>query len=78
MQIMAIDISEFLADMKEIRKHIDPEEKIRQWQELKQRSQSKPPEKKQSIPKFVSPTLIVLSAKPQKRKKSAGNEEKLE
>ena len=67
---MAIDISEFLADMKEIRKHIDPEEKIRQWQELKQRSQSKPPEKGQSIPKTVSPVLIVLSAGPQKKKGS--------
>jgi len=64
---MAIDISEFLADMKEIRKHIDPEEKIRQWQELKQRSQSKPPEKAQSIPKTVSPVLIVLSAGPKKK-----------
>ena len=73
MQIMAIDISEFLADMKEIRKHIDPEEKIRQWQELKQRSQSKPPEKAQSIPKTVSPVLIVLSAGP-KKKKGSNNE----
>jgi len=67
---MAIEISKFLADMKEIRKHIDPEEKIRQWQELKQRSQSKPPEKAQSIPKTVSPVLIVLSADPQKKKGS--------
>ena len=67
---MAIDISEFLADMKEIRKHIDPEEKIRQWQELKQRSQFKPPEKAQSIPKTVSPVLIVLSADLQKKKES--------
>ena len=75
---MAIEISEFLADLKKMRKHIDPEEKIRQWEELKQRSQSKPPEKAQSIPKFVSPTLIVLSADPQKRKKSDGNEEKPE
>ena len=75
---MAIEISKFLADMKEIRKHIDPEEKIRQWEELKQRSQSKPPEKKQSISKFVSPTLIVLRADQQKRKKSDGNEEKPE
>ena len=67
---MAIDISEFLADMKEIRTHIDPEEKIRQWQELKQRSQSKQPEKAQSIPKTVSPVLIVLSADPKKKKGS--------
>ena len=78
MQIMAIEISKFLADMKEIRKHIDPEEKIRQWEELKQRSQSKPPEKAQSIPKFVSPTLIVLSADPQQRKEVNSNEEKSE
>ena len=75
---MAIEISEFLADMKEMRKHIDPEEKIRQLQELKQQSQLKPPEKTQSIPKTISPTLIVLSADPQKRKKSDGNEEKPE
>ena len=67
---MAIEISEFLADLKEMRKHIDPEEKIRQWQELKERSQSKPPEKAQSIPKTVSPVLIVLSADPQKKKGS--------
>ena len=67
---MAIEISKFLADMKEIRKHIDPEEKIRQWEELKQRSQSKPPEKGQSIPKTVSPVLIVLSAGPKKKKGS--------
>ena len=67
---MAIEISEFLADMKEIRKHIDPEEKIRQWQELKQRSQFKTSEKAQSIPKTVSPVLIVLSAGPKKKKGS--------
>jgi len=75
---MAIKMSEFLADMKELRKGIDPQEKIRQWQELKQQSQLKPPEKTQSIPKTISPTLIVLSADPQKRKKSDGNEEKSE
>ena len=73
---MAIEISEFLADMKEIRKHIDPEEKIRQWEELKQRSQSKPPEKAKS--ESVSPTLIVLSADPQQRKEVNSNEEKSE
>ena len=67
---MAIDISEFLADMKEFRKHIDPKEKIRQWQELKQRSQFKTSEKTQSIPKTVSTVLIVLSADPQKKKGS--------
>ena len=75
---MAIKMSEFLADMKELRKGIDPQEKIRQLQELKQQSQLKPPEKTQSIPKTISPTLIVLSADPQKRKKSDGNEEKSE
>ena len=75
---MAIKMSEFLADMKELRKGIDPQEKIRQWQELKQQSQLKPPEKTQSIPKTISPTLIVLSVDPQKRKKSDGNEEKPE
>ena len=75
---MAIKMSEFLADMKELRKGIDPQEKIRQWQELKQQSQLKPPEKTQSIPKTISPTLIVLSADPQKRKKSDGNEKKPE
>ena len=67
---MAIKMSEFLADMKELRKGIDPQEKIRQLQELKQRNLSKTPEKGQSIPKTVSPTLIVLSADPQKRKKT--------
>ena len=67
---MAIKMSEFLADMKELRKGIDPQEKIRQLQELKQQSQLKPPEKTQSIPKTISPTLIVLSADPQKRKKT--------
>ena len=71
-------MSEFLADMKELRKGIDPQEKIRQWQELKQQSQLKPPEKTQSIPKFVSPTLIVLSADPQQRKEANSNEEKSE
>ena len=63
-------MSEFLADMKELRKGIDPQEKIRQLQELKQQSQLKPPEKTQSIPKTISPTLIVLSADTQKRKKT--------
>ena len=75
---MAIKMSEFLADMKELRKGIDPQEKIRQLQELKQQSQLKPPEKTQSIPKFVSPTLIVLSADPQQRKEANSNEEKSE
>ena len=65
---MAIEISEFLADMKEIRKHIDPEEKIRQWEELKQASQFKTSEKSQSIPKTASAVLIVLSAGPQENK----------
>ena len=78
MQIMAIEISEFLADLKKMRKHIDPEEKIRQWQGLKQRSQFNPSEKTQSIPNFVSPTLIVLGPVQQKRKKSDGNEKKSE
>ena len=60
---MAIEISKFLADMKEIRKHIDPEEKIRQWQELKQKSQ------------FVNredcktgPFLLVMKAEEKKKK----------
>ena len=75
---MAIEASEFMKELRISRAGIDPKEKLRQLQELKQRSQSKPLEKKQSIPKFVSPTLIVLSADPQKRKKSAGNEEKSE
>ena len=75
---MAIKMSEFLADMKELRKGIDPQEKIRQLQELKQQSQLKPPEKTQSIPKTISPTLIVLSADPQQRKEPNSNEEKSE
>ena len=67
--------------MKELRASragIDPQEKMKQWQELKQRSQFKSPEKTQSIPKFVSPTLIVLSADPQQRKEVNSNEEKSE
>ena len=75
---MAIKMSEFLADMKELRKGIDPQEKIRQLQELKQQSQLKPPEKTQSIPKTISPTLIVLSDDPQQRKEVNSNEEKSE
>ena len=67
---MAIKMSEFLADLKELRKGVDPQEKIRQLQELKQRSQFKTSEKAQSIPKTVSPVLIVLSADPQKKKGS--------
>ena len=67
--------------MKELRisrAGIDPKEKLKQLQELKQRSQFKSPEKTQSIPKFVSPTLIVLSADPQQRKEANSNEEKSE
>ena len=75
---MAIEASEFLKELRASRAGIDPQEKLKQLQELKQRSQSKPPEKKQSIPKYVSPTLIVLGADSQKRKKSDGNEEKSE
>ena len=73
---MAIKISEFLADLKELRKGVDPQEKIRQLQELKQRSQFKSPEKEKS--ESVSPTLIVLSADPQQRKEANSNEEKSE
>ena len=69
---MAIKMSEFLADMKELRKGIDPQEKIRQLQELKQQSQFKSPEKEKSG--SVSPTLIVLSADPQKQKGEEGEE----
>ena len=69
---MAIKISEFLADLKELRKGVDPQEKIRQLQELKQRSQFKSPEKEKSG--SVSPTLIVLSADPQKQKGEEGEE----
>ena len=75
---MAIKMSEFLADLKELRKGVDPQEKIRQLQELKQQSQLKPPEKTQSIPKTISPTLIVLSADPQQKKEVNSNEEKSE
>ena len=69
---MAIKMSEFLADLKELRKGVDPQEKIRQLQELKQQSQFKSPEKEKSG--SVSPTLIVLSADPQKQKGEEGEE----
>ena len=74
--IMAIKMSEFLTDLKELRKGVNPQEKIRQLQELKQRSQFKSPEKAKS--ESVSPTLIVLSADPQQRKEANSNEEKSE
>ena len=73
---MAIKMSEFLTDLKELRKGVDPQEKIRQLQELKQRSQFKSPEKEKS--ESVSPTLIVLSAEPQQRNEANSNEEKSE
>ena len=73
---MAIEASEFMKELRISRAGIDPKEKLRQLQELKQQSQFKSPEKEKS--ESVSPTLIVLSADPQKRKKSDGNEEKPE
>ncbi len=67
---MAIKLSEFLAISKELRKGVNPQEKRRQWQELRQQSQFKSLEKAQSIPKTFSPVLIVLRADPQKKKRS--------
>ena len=67
---MAIKMSEFMKELRASRARIDPQEKLKQWQELKQRSQLKTSEKGQSIPKTVSPVLIVLSAGPKKKKGS--------
>ena len=67
---MAIKMSEFMKELRASRAGIDPQEKMKQWQELKQRSQFKTSEKTQSIPKTVSAVLIVLSADPQKKKGS--------
>ena len=61
--------------MKELRASragIDLKEKQRQLQELKQQSQFKSPEKEKSG--AGSPTLIVLSADPQKQKGEEGEE----
>ena len=65
---MAIKMSEFMKELRALRAGIDPKEKLRQLQELKQQSQFKSPEKEKSG--SVSPTLIVLSADPQKKKGS--------
>ena len=65
---MAIKMSEFMKELRTSRAGIDPKEKLRQLQELKQQSQFKSPEKEKSG--SVSPTLIVLSADPQKKKGS--------
>ena len=73
---MAIEASEFMKELRISRAGIDPKEKLRQLQELKQRSQFKSPEKEKS--ESVSPTLIVLSADPQQRKEANSNEEKSE
>ena len=73
---MAIKMSEFMKELRASRAGIDPQEKMKQWQELKQRSQFKSPEKEKS--ESVSPTLIVLSADPQQRKEANSNEEKSE
>ena len=72
MQIMAIKMSEFMKELRASRAGIDPQEKLRQWQELKQQSQYKSQEKDKSG--SVSPTLIVLSADPQKQKGEEGEE----
>ena len=69
---MAIKISEFMKELRTSRAGIDPKEKLRQLQELKQQSQFKSPEKEKSG--SVSPTLIVLSADPQKQKGEEGKE----
>ena len=69
---MAIKMSEFMKELRTSRAGIDPKEKLRQLQELKQRSQFKSPEKEKSG--SVSPTLIVLSADPQKQKGEEGEE----
>ena len=65
-----------MKELRALRAGIDQKEKLRQLQELKQRSQFKSPEKAKS--ESVSPTLIVLSADPQQRKKENSNEEKSE
>ena len=65
-----------MKELQTLRAGIDPKEKLRQLQELKQRSQFKSPEKEKS--ESVSPTLIVLSADPQQRKEANSNEEKSE
>ena len=67
---MAIKMSEFMKELRALRAGIDPKEKLRQLQELKQRSQFKSPEKEKSG--SVSPTLIVLSADPQKQNGEEG------
>ena len=69
---MAIKMSEFMKELQTLRAGIDPKEKLRQLQELKQQSQFKSPEKEKSG--SVSPTLIVLSADPQKQKGEEGEE----
>ena len=69
---MAIKMSEFMKELRALRAGIDPQEKMKQLQELKQQSQFKSPEKEKSG--SVSPTLIVLSADPQKQKGEEGEE----
>ena len=69
---MAIEASEFMKELRISRAGIDPKEKLRQLQELKQQSQFKSPEKEKAG--AVSPTLIVLSADPQKQKGEEGEE----
>ena len=69
---MAIKMSEFMKELRTSRAGIDPKEKLRQLQELKQQSQFKSPEKEKSG--SVSPTLIVLSADPQKQNGEEGEE----
>ena len=69
---MAIEASEFMKELRISRAGIDPKEKLRQLQELKQQSQFKSPEKEKSG--SVSPTLIVLIADPQKQKGEEGEE----
>ena len=69
---MAIEASEFMKELRISRAGIDPKDKLRQLQELKQQSQFKSPEKEKSG--SVSPTLIVLSADPQKQKDEEGEE----
>ena len=73
---MAIEASEFMKELRISRAGIDPKDKLRQLQELKQQSQFKSPEKEKS--ESVSPTLNVLSADPQQRKEENSNEEKSE
>ena len=76
---MAIKMSEFMKELQTSRAGIDPQEKLRQWQELKQgKNTSETSPKAGSKPKSVNPTLIVLSADPQQRKEANSNEEKSE